>query len=296
MSSPPPAHAVPEMGGFGRRHLTRLAGGARRNPRAPIGLALVTVIGLLALIGPSLAPNSPNALVAAPYQMPDSGLPLGADAVGQDVLSQVLSGGRTILLEALMATLLGVSLGVTLGMATGASSSRLSAAAVRLNDTALALPQLVLTLLVLSRIGPSPVALTLVVAAFHIPLTARIVRAATLRVIHEDFVLAAVAIGLKRTGVLLTEVLPNISAVCFVELGIRFAISIAVLASLGYLGFGSTDVDWGRMIYENQGGLTIQPWGVIAPVVTMGMFVIGISLLTDGLSAAARRSGPRGVI
>jgi peptide/nickel transport system permease protein len=264
---------------------------ALRYPRTRIGLAMTSAIALLVAIGPLVRPHSPTAFLAAPYARPSSAFPLGADSLGRDVLSQVLSGGLTILLESIAATVVGVGLGVAFGMATGYSRSRLSGVFVRLNDTALALPQTVLTLLVLTRIGAGAWSLILVVAAFHVPLTARVIRVATLRVVHEDFVSAVEAMGASRARVISREILPNVSSACFVEVGIRLAISVVVLASLGYLGFGGLDIDWGRMIYDNQGGLTIQPWGVLAPAAVMGCFLIGISLLTDGFARAARRDG-----
>jgi peptide/nickel transport system permease protein len=264
--------------------------------RTRIGLVLASTVLLIAIFGPLIAPHDPNEFVGAPYAPASPGVPLGADVVGHDVLSQVLSGGRAILIEALLATLIGVGVGTIVGMATGYSSSRLSRFVARANDTALALPQIVLILLVLTRVGPSPVVLTLIVAAFHVPLTARVARAATLRVVEENFIAYAQAIGLSRVRMLFTEILPNITTPCSVELGVRFAISTVTLASLGYLGFGGTGVNWGRMIYDNQGGLTIQPWAVIAPAAVLGLFVIGVCLFTDGFSAAARRSehGGRG--
>ena len=267
----------------------RLARSALRRWRTRLGLALVVVVALIAIVGPFLSPHDPDAFVAPPFAGPSGAFPLGADELGRDVLSRVLSGGRVILLEAIVATILGVALGVLIGMATGRSTARMSRVVVRLNDVALALPQLVLTLLVLTRIGPGVVVITLVVAAFHVPLTARVIRAATLRVVQEDFISAVEAMGLSRTRILLREILPNISAPCCVEFGIRMAISIVTIASLGYLGFGGLSVDWGRMVYENQAALTIQPWGVLAPALVMAAFVIGVNLLTDGLSWAARR-------
>jgi peptide/nickel transport system permease protein len=275
----------------GRR---RLAREALHYPRTRIGLLLVTLVGMLAVLGPELRPHSPSAFVGMQYASASRTYPLGTDSLGRDVLSEVLSGGRTILLESILATALGVSLGVFVGMLLGyAAASKLSGFFLRLNDTVLALPQMILVLLVLTRIRPSLLSLTLLVAAFHVPLTARVTRAATLKVAQEDFVSAIEAMGSARLSILLTEILPNITAPIFVELGIRFAISTVTLASLGYLGFSSVALDWGRMVYENQGGITIQPWGVVAPVVVMGAFMIGISLLTDGFSRAAVRASTR---
>ena len=72
------------------------------------------------------------------------------------------------------------------------------------------------------------------------------------------------------------------------EFSIRLAMSVVVLASLSYLGFGSTAMSWGRMIYENQGALSIQPWAVLAPVILIGMFLVGANMLRDGIT---RRAG-----
>lgn len=271
-----------------RRHLILEA---FRYRRSKIGCAAAGLVALLALFGPIVSPHDPSALLSSPFESPTRSYPLGTDTLGRDVLSQLLSGGRDLLVEAVVATFLGVGLAVILGMVLGASSSRASGFALRINDTLLALPQIVLALLVLTRIGPSVTALVLVVAAFHIPQTTRVIRAAALGVAQEDFVQSAEVIGVPRVRILFLEILPNITAPVFVELGIRLAISTVTLASLGYLGFTGAKTDWGRMVYENQGGLTIQPWAVLAPAVAIAVFLIGMNLLSDGL---ARAAGARG--
>jgi peptide/nickel transport system permease protein len=262
--------------------------------RTRFGLLLVFSVGAMALIGPEVRPYSPSALVGIQYGPASDAYPLGTDSLGRDVLSELLSGGHAILLEATLATALGVGLGTLFGMLLGyRANSKLSGMFLRLNDTVLALPQMILVLLVLTRIRPSLVSLTLLVAAFHVPLSARVVRAATLRLAHEDFVSVVEAMGPPRRTILFNEILPNITAPVFVEFGVRFAISTVTLASLAYLGFSSVALDWGRMVYDNQGGITIQPWAVVAPVAVMGAFMVGISLLTDGFARAAARAGTR---
>jgi len=251
----------------------------------------VLPVAVIAFVGPFVSPHDPTDLLSSPYASPTRAYPLGTDTLGRDVLSQLLCGGLDLLLEAMIATLLGVGLAVILGMLLGTSSSRASGFALRVNDTLLALPQIVLALLVLTRIGPSVAALVLVVAAFHVPQTTRVIRAATLGVAQEDFVQSAEVIGMSRGRILFFEILPNITAPVFVELGIRLAISTVTLASLGYLGFTGAQTDWGRMVYENQGGLTIQPWAVLAPAAAIAVFLIGMNLISDGL---ARASGARG--
>jgi peptide/nickel transport system permease protein len=265
--------------------------GLWRRSRLLIGTAAAGYIVVLAFVGPLVSPHVPDEMLGRPYEAPSGSFPLGTDALGRDVLSQLLCGGRDLLVEAIIATLLGVGTAVAIGMMMGASASRWSGFALKINDTFLALPQIVLALLVLTRIGPSVTALILIVATFHIPQTARVIRAATLGVVQEDFVQSSEAIGMPRWRILLTEVLPNITAPVFVELGIRLAISTVTLASLGYLGFTGAKTDWGRMVYENQGGLTIQPWAVLAPAIAIAVFLIGMNLVSDGLARMAAGRG-----
>lgn len=294
MSSQVPAMSKhPEGVGAGAPSLKsgRQGRSAFRYRRTRVGALCAGLVAVVALAGPLVSPYSPSALLGLPYSGPNPQNLLGTDALGRDVFSQVLSGGRNLLVEAVIATLLGVGIAIVLGMIMGASSSRLSGFALKVNDTLLALPAIVLSLLVLTRIGPSVVALILVVAVFQIPQSARVIRAATLGVVKEDFIQSAEALGVPRWRILYREVLPNITAPVFVELGIRLAISTVTLASLGYLGFTGATTDWGRMVYENQGGLTIQPWAVLAPAIAVGVFLIGMNLVTDGL---ARAAGTRG--
>ncbi len=154
------------------------------------------------------------------------------------------------------------------------------------NDTVLVMPQIVVALLVLTRLGATPVTLTLVIGFVHIPQTARVVMAATQRVIAQDYVAAALGLGVRRVGLVVHEILPNIAGVVSLELSIRLAISAVVLASLSYLGFAASGVEWGRMIHDNQGGLPIQPWAVMAPVIVLGVFLIGANLLRDAIARA----------
>jgi peptide/nickel transport system permease protein len=118
-----------------------------------------------------------------------------------------------------------------------------------------------------------------------------VIRTASARVIEQDYFRAARALGVSRARLITGEIAPNIAGHLLVESGIRLAMSVVVLASLSYLGFGSTGVNWGRMIHDNQGGLTIQPWAVLGPVIVIGVFLIGMNLLRDGLSRAYARVG-----
>jgi peptide/nickel transport system permease protein len=256
------------------------------DPRALIGLILAVLVLALSLLGPLLAPHDPQKFVGSSYAGPSARYPLGLDVLGRDVLSGLLSGGGIFLGEAILATLIGVGLGIIVGIILAVLPRRLADILLSLNDAIIVLPQIVVALLVLTRLGATPVTLVSVIAFVHIPQTARIVRVAAQRVTSESYFEAARGLGARWVWLFGREILPNITGVVVLELSIRLAISAVVLASLSYLGFGSSHDDWGSMIHQNQGGLTIQPWAVMAPVIAIGLFLIGANLFRDGLSRA----------
>jgi peptide/nickel transport system permease protein len=137
-------------------------------------------------------------------------------------------------------------------------------------------------------LGSKPLLIVILVGLSWMPAVARTVRAATSDIVHREFVEAAEVIGTPRRKVLANEVLPNLMTLVLVELGLRIAWSIAVVAAISYLGFGISPpkADWGLMINENSAGLSIQPWALVAPIVCIAGFSIGMSLLADGLSRA----------
>lgn len=250
------------------------------------GLMLAGLVVASALAGPFVAPHAPEAFVGAPFQPPTAAMPLGADALGRDVLSRVLTGGYRTLGLAAAATLLGVAVGAILGMAAGFFRGVADETIMRFLDVALAFPQTIFALLFLSILGSEPWLTALIVAAVHAPQVARVARAGALRVAAEDFVRHAEVIGMSPLRILATEILPNISVPLLVELGLRFTYSIALIAGLSFLGLGQQPPapDWGLMINENRIGMASNPWPVLVPVALIAVLTIGTNLFTDALS------------
>ena len=260
-----------------------------RSRRGQVGLALVIPIVLIAVLGPFLAPKSPTAFVGLPYAGPSSEAWLGTDGIGRDVLSRVLWGGREILALAVLATVIGIVVGTALGTTAGYVKGALDEAIMRTLDVALAFPQIILALLLVSIIGPQLWLVCLAVAAIHAPQVARVARAATLRTVEQDHVKYAEAFGIPRRRVILGEVVPNIISPVMVEAGLRLTYSIAIIASLSFLGFGlqPPTADWGLMINENRLSISIQPWAVFLPILAIGLLTVGTNLVTDGVARAA---------
>ncbi len=278
---------VPVVQAPGRRRFAFLAD-ALRLGRTRVGLGIVAVIVVVALAGPLVAPYSPTEFVAAPNSAPSGDAVFGADALGRDVLSRFLNGGRTVLWLAAASTLLGIVVGVVVGLIAAYARNWLDDVLMRGNDVLLAFPQIILVLLAVSAIGPKLWLIVLTVGLTHAPRVARVIRGAALEIVERDFVKSAEAVGEKRWRIVFAEVLPNVSSPLLVELGLRMTYSIGLVAGISFLGFGlqPPDADWGLMINENRLSITVQPWAVLLPVVAIGLLTIGTNLVTDGLSRA----------
>jgi peptide/nickel transport system permease protein len=267
-----------------------------RQMRTKLGVVLVVALVGAALIGPFFAPYSPDESVkvgeefAFPLEPPSDSAPLGTDALGRDVLSRFLWGGRSVFGLAVLATVLGAVLGITVGLLSAYSRGFLDDLLMRAQDVVLAFPQLVFALVLVATVGPEIWLLVLAVGITTMPRIARVTRGAAAEVVERDFVRAAESIGLPQRKILFGEILPNITSPLVVEVTLRLTFNIAVIASLSFLGFGLQPpaADWGLMINENRQGLLAgQPWGVVFPVAAIGLLTIGTSLIGDGFSRAA---------
>jgi len=262
--------------------------------RMRIGLVLSAFIVLVAVLGPLLAPHGAGELVGAPYQAPSRGLPLGTDYLGEDVFSRVLLGGWTVLWMSLAATVLGVGAGTVVGLLAGYSRSALDDVLMRIMDVFLSFPVMVLVLLFISMIGSKGWVIVIVVGLAWMPQVARVVRGATVEVVSREYVQSAEALGAPRRQILAREVLPNIATPLMVEFGLRLTWSIGLIAAISFLGQGLQPpaADWGLMIKQNRQGLTLQPWGVVVPVLLIALFTVGTNLMTEGISRTVARVTP----
>jgi peptide/nickel transport system permease protein len=259
---------------------------AWRYPQTRIGALITLSVILLALVGPALAPHSPTQFVAAPFSPPSGVTLLGADELGRDVLSRVLCGGRGVLWMSLAATVAGVAFGIGVGLVAGYTGGRTDALLMRALDVVLAFPQLVLILLFVSLLGHEAWLVVLLAAMVWVPGIARVTRGITLAVSKMAFTEAAEVLGIPRRRILFGEILPNLTTPLMVEFGLRLTWSIGLIAGLSFLGLGVSppNPDWGLMINENRNGLSVQPWGVLLPVLCIAVFTVGTNLIAEGIA------------
>lgn len=275
--------------GWGRRRAGWLAGRSRATQ-----VAFVLAVGYLlaALLGAYLVPYSPTDFnMGTILQRPSWKHPFGTDQFGRDILSRVVYGTGTILALSFTSTVLGVGAGILVGMASGYRGGLTDEIVMRAMDILMALPGLLLALLILTMLGPSKLNLVIGIAVVFIPKSARVARSGVLAVRNLGFVEAARLRGEPALSILLTEVLPNVREVLVVEFCLRFAYSLLLVSSLGFLGLGvqPPTPDWGLMVSEGRNFISVAPWLVLFPALAIGVLAVSVNVLADGLTRERRR-------
>jgi peptide/nickel transport system permease protein len=176
-------------------------------------------------------------------------------------------------------------IGTSLGLLAGYVGRLWDEAIMRVLDVLLAFPALLLAMVLLATSGPSNVNLILVLTVVYIPMFARITRSMVLDLRTREFIEAARLRGETRRYLLFREILPNAVPPLLVEASIRFAYSIFLVASLGFLGLGvqPPSPDWGRQVNEARTFFDSAPWMLLFPAAAISLLVIGTSLMADGL-------------
>ena len=249
------------------------------------GLALFSLVALMALTAGFLAPHLPNQnnfryRLGAPTKM----YLLGTDGFGRDVLSRVLYGARVSLRIGLLVVVLNGLLGTVIG-ATAGYVKRLDNAIMRVMDGLMAFPAILLAIALAATLGASETNVVLALTVAYAPRTARIVRAPVLVIREMDYVQAAIATGAGYLRVLLRHILLNSMAPLIVQLTFIFAVAVLAEAVLSFIGVGPPPPTptWGNIIAEGRNYVREAPWISLFPGIAIGVTVLGLNLLGDGL-------------
>lgn len=263
-------------------------------PLSLLGLIIVTIFILMAIFGSSIAPYKFDALIkGAARQPPSSTYLFGTDKLGRDVFSRVLWGAREVIAIPGIATSIAVVIGEIVGMATAYFGGWIDEIVSRLLDSLLSIPALLLALVMLGVIGPSPIGIVIVIVLLYVPIVTRVIRSATLNVRNSGFIEAAKLRGEANWYILFREILPSVLPALTVEAALRFSYAIFLTASLGFLGLGvqPPSPDWGRMVNEARESYERTPWALWYPAAAIAVLVIGVNLLADGLRRIFRYEG-----
>lgn len=257
-----------------------------RNSLLLAGAFIVGTISLAALLAPWIAPYPPSAIdVNALLLPPTPEHWFGTDALGRDVLSRMLYGGRVSLWVGFVAVGLSTAIGLVLGLAAGYFGKLTDEIIMRLVDVMLCFPSFFLILAVIAFLQPSLLNIMIVIGLTSWMGVARLVRAETLTLRSRDFVLAARVAGAGPGRIIFGHILPNALAPVLVSATLGVAGAILVESSLSFLGLGvqPPDPSWGNMLTEGKEVLGMASWLSVFPGLAILITVLGYNLLGEGL-------------
>ena len=261
----------------------------KRSPLTLIGLAIITIMCLLAILAPLIAPYAPDAInLRARLQAPSLLHFFGTDEVGRDIFSRVLVGAQISLAAGVFAVLSGAVPGTLLGLFAGYYGGWWDRVIMRICDVLFAFPGILLAIAVVAILGSGIANVIIAVAIFSIPAFARLVRGNTLVLKQQTFIESARSIGASNMSIIFNHILPGTVSSIVVFFTMRIGTAIISAASLSFLGLGAQPPtpEWGAMLNEARADMVIAPHVAIFPTVAIFLTVLAFNLLGDGLRDA----------
>ncbi|WP_323012048.1 dipeptide ABC transporter permease DppC [Castellaniella sp.] len=266
-----------------------------RNRGALIGLIYIVVMLLVAIGANLIAPHDPTEQFREHLLQPpvwETGgswqFLLGTDDVGRDVLSRLIFGARLSLLVGFLVVSISLVLGIFFGVLAGYTGGVVDISIMRVVDIMLALPSLLLALVLVAIFGPSIVNASLALSFVALPHYVRLSRAAVLREMTRDYVIASRVVGAGAWRQMFINILPNCVAPLIVQASLGFSNAILDMAALGFLGMGAQPPtpEWGTMLADVLQFAQSAWWVVTFPGLAILLAVLAFNLMGDGLRDA----------
>ena len=213
---------------------------------------------------------------------------LGTDDIGRDMLSRIIYGARLSVFIGLLIVVMSCVLGVILGLLAGYYGGTLDILIMRLVDIMLAIPSLLLTIGVVTILGPSLINAAIAIAIVSIPSYVRLTRASVMNEKNRDYVVASRVAGANVWRLMFIVILPNCLAPLIVQMTMGISNAILELAALGFLGIGAQPPtpELGSMLAESRGFMQSANWLVTIPGLAILSLVLAFNLMGDGLRDA----------
>ena len=268
------------------RWLTLILRGYVRNRTAVAGAVLLIFFTIVAIFAPWVSPYEPNISdFDHLLEGPSLKHPMGTDDLGRDILSRAIHGGRVSLQVAVFAIGIASVLGVTSGVVAGYFGRWVDTVIMRLADTLMAMPGLVMVIVLVGVLGPSLQNAMLAIAILYVAPFARIVRANTLSIRELEYVQAARAVGASDMRIMFTAVLPNMLSPIIVMISLAAGIAILIEAGLSFLGLGiqPPQPSWGGMLAQGRQFIEQSWWMTTFPGLIIFVTVLSLNFVGDGL-------------
>jgi oligopeptide transport system permease protein len=260
-----------------------------RNPLHIVAAIVATLIVASSLLAPFISPTRYDfANIMESLEQPTARHWLGTDAIGRDVLSRLLYGGRTSLEIVLAVVGSGTIVGAGLGTLAGYAGGGVDYVVLRVVEILTALPPILFAMLLVSILGNGMGNVILALAATAWIEPCRLMRAQTFALINREYLEAARALGATAGRQILRHLLPNALGPLIVVMTVSIPRTVFAEAGLSFLGLGISDPlpSWGKMVGESVSYLEVYPVLGIAPAVMIAFTVLSFAIVGDGLRDA----------
>ena len=263
----------------------QLASTLRRNPSVAIGAAILGVIVALTILAPWLATHNPQAIDPM-FRLRGFSAEhwLGTDALGRDIWSRAIYGGRVSLVVGLVVALLATVTGLAVGLVSGFNRIA-DAVLMRVMDGLMAIPAILLAIALMAVARASITTVIFAITIVEVPRVARLVRSVVLTIREQAYVEAATVVGSRFWRMLWKHVLPNTLAPLTVQATYICAAAILIESLLSFLGAGTPPEvpSWGNIMAEGRTYFQLSPWLILTPGLFLATTVLAVNLMGDGL-------------
>lgn len=262
----------------------------KKNKTALFGMALFMIIIFVVIFADLIVPygTSMDQVIMDRLQGPSAQHFFGTDNYGRDIFARVVHGSRNSLLVGLGAVVIGITIGGLLGSISGYFGGWIDNLIVRITDTIMCIPLMLLVLTIVAALGTSLINVLLAMMIANVPIYTRVVRSAILPVVSQDYIEAARASGANNLQIILTHILPNAIGPIIVQATMAVGSMIIYAASISFLGMGiqPPTPEWGAMLNEAKAYMLQYPYMVIFPGMAIGLTALSLNLMGDGLRDA----------
>ncbi|MDL1899509.1 ABC transporter permease [Anaerolineae bacterium CFX9] len=274
-----------------RQRTLRLWRSLIHSPVGLIGFSIVSLLIILAVIGPFIVPHDPGERNLRARFMPPGYTDatgtylLGTDQLGRDIYSRMIVGSSVSVLVGVISVAIAGTIGVLVGLVAGFYGGWIDNLLMRIVDGLLSIPFIILVVAISGVLSPGLGTLILILGLTGWVTYARVIRGEVLKAREMEYVLAAYAIGQTRVMVMMRHILPNVISTAIILAASQVGVTILAESSLSFLGLGvrSPTVTWGLMLADGRQYINSAWWMTTFPGIAITITVLGVAFLGDWL-------------
>lgn len=260
-----------------------------KNKGSRVGMVLLALIVLSCAAAPLIAPYGVNEMdLAGMFGTPSARHIFGTDAMGRDLFSRLLYGGRYSLALGICAAVFSAVLGCFIGCIAGYFGGRTETLIMRFLDIWSSLPSMLLCILISAVLGAGFFHTVLALAIGNVPIDVRLIRGQILSERSKDYLEAAQSINCSHLSIMFRHILPNVVSPVIVDATMNIGMNITMAAALSYIGLGvqPPTPEWGAMLADARTHILNYPHLIMFPGMVIALTVLAINLIGDGLRDA----------